>query len=296
MNLDPSQLAALAAILRSGSFEKAALALRVTPSAVSQRLKALEERIGAVLVVRGQPASATEAGQRVLRHAEELALLERGLGRDLNLDGGGLVTVRLAVNADSLATWLVPAMAELAGEGLLFDLMIDDQDHSADWLRRGEVRAAVSGDPDPVQGCDCFALGALTYVPTASPAFRQRWFADGVTRAALARAPALTFNAKDGLQIAWLDKAVGPGLAPPTHWLASTHAFVDAALAGLGWGMNPEPLVRAALAEGRLCELIPGTRLAVPLYWHVSRSVAAALHPVTRALRAAAAAQLAPIP
>lgn len=292
MHFDPSQLAALAAILRSGSFERAAGQLNVTPSAVSQRLKALEERVGAVLVVRGQPAAATPAGERLLRHAEEVALLEQELGRDLKLREVGLSSLRIAVNADSLATWFVPAMAAVAGEGFLFDLKIDDQDHSAGWLRRGEVRAAVSSDPDPVQGCDCYPLGSLVYVPTASPAFMRRWFPGGVDVAALASAPVMTYSTKDRLQTSWIEVEFGTVLSPPTHWLASTQAFLEGALSGLGWGMNPELLVRDHVASGRLVELVPGSRLSVPLFWHVSRSVAAATMPLSRAVREAAACHL----
>lgn len=295
MHFDPSHLAALAAILRSGSLDRAARHLNVTPSAISQRLKALEDRVGAVLVVRGQPATATEAGERLLRHAEEVALLEDALARDLQLAGVGQASLRLAVNADSLATWFIPAMAQGARDGLLFDLKIDDQDHSADWLRRGEVRAAVSSDADPVQGCDCFFLGSLTYVATASPDFMRRWFAEGVTADSLGVAPAMTYNAKDRLQTRWIETTFGIALSPPTHWFASTNAFVEAALAGLGWGMNPHALVREHLASGRLVELRPGTRLSVPLYWHVSRSTASSLAALTRAVRQAAAERLADV-
>ncbi|WP_113447218.1 LysR family transcriptional regulator ArgP [Rhizobium cremeum] len=286
--LDYDQLSALAAILRTGSFEKAARQLGLTSSAISQRIKALEERVGAVLVVRGQPCQPTPAGQRLFRHAEEVALLEAGLGRDLGAfaDMARTPSLRLAVNADSLATWFVPAMA--AVDAFLYDLVLDDQDHSADWLRRGEVRAAVSSSSQPVQGCDCRYLGRLRYFATASPAFMERWFPDGVTPERLAIAPTLTFNAKDMLQSRWLALVAGADLSPPTHWLPSSHGFVDGTLAGLGWGMNPEILVGDAVADGRLVVLLPGHPLDVPLYWHWSRSAGPALKSLTEAVLAAA--------
>src|SRR3712207_4026925 len=151
--LDYALLAALAAVVRTGSFERAARQLNVTPSAISQRINLLEERIGSVLVIRGQPCSATETGQRLCQHVEQVALLESSLRQTLpGLEAETRpVTLRLAVNADSLATWFIPAMAKT--EGFLFDLVVDDQDHSAEWLQRGEVAAAVTSYGKPVQGC-----------------------------------------------------------------------------------------------------------------------------------------------
>jgi LysR family transcriptional regulator (chromosome initiation inhibitor) len=156
---DRAQLQALAAVLTGGSFEAAARALGVTPSAISQRIRALEERAGAVLVRRGQPARATAAGARLVRHAEDLALLEAGVAADLGVGRGARPTLKIAVNADSLATWIPAALAGLPD--VLFDLVIDDQDHSADSLHRGAVQAAVTGEDTALPGCDCHPLGAL---------------------------------------------------------------------------------------------------------------------------------------
>ncbi|MFD3190594.1 LysR family transcriptional regulator ArgP [Sedimentitalea sp. HM32M-2] len=291
MHFDPHHLAALSAVLRCGSFEAAARELAITPSAVSQRIKALEDRVGGVLIRRGPPCTGTAAGLRLCKHAEDVALLESLVSRELSLDRpAGTTHLRIAVNADSLATWFVAAMA--AVPDLLFDLVIDDQDHSADWLRRGEVSAAVTAQRQPVTGCDAVPLGALSYVATASPGFMRRWFPHGPDAATLARAPCLTFNAKDQLQRRWISDNVGQRLSPPAHYLPSTQAFVDAARAGLGWGMNPEPLVRAALKQGDLVPLRPESALDVPLTWQISRIMAPALAPMTRAVRAAARAEL----
>lgn len=291
---DYAQLEAVVAVIRTGSFERAARHLSLTSSAVSQRVKLIEERIGAILVVRGQPCIATPAGQRLFRHAEEVALLEHALNAEIGVqdEPGGRPSIRVAVNADSLATWFVPAMA--AADNCFFDLVLDDQDHSADWLRRGEVRAAVSGFSGAVQGCDSRALGSLRYIATASPGFMRRWFADGVTLAALATAPCLTFNAKDMLQGRWIASVFGEAVLPPTHWLPSSQAFVDATLAGIAWGMNPEPLVRDLIAAGRLVVLLADCPFDVPLYWHWSRSVQPALKAITPAVVEAAARILLP--
>ena len=289
--LDPAQLAALAAVHRRGSFDLAAAELHVTPSAVSQRIKSLEEQTGTLLVRRGAPCQATETGMRLIRHHDEVVLLERTLARDLGLSAG-TATLRIAVNADSLATWVIPALA--ATEGLLFDLVIDDQDVSQDWLRRGEVVAAITAQPGPLQGCDTVPLGALRYRATAAPAYLKRWFPQGVTARAMGDAPTLTFSDKDRLQTRWAAARVKGLSRPlmPTHRMASSQAFVDACLAGLGWGMNPEPLVAAHLGSGALVELIPETPLDVALYWQSTRLASPALGCLTAAIRRAAGGSL----
>lgn len=292
---DASQLAALTAIHRRGSFEAAASFLGVTPSAISQRVKALEERAGCLLIQRAMPCRATEAGLRLIRHHDAVVALEAGVRADLNLQAEGRVTLRLAINADSLATWVIPALASV--EGLLFDLEIDDQAHSQDWLRRGEVVAAVTSHPGPLQGCETLALGSLRYRATASPDFMAREFPEGVTATALAKAPGLIFSDKDTLQTDWIRANIGCDIAFPLHRLGSTQAFVEGAMAGLGWGMNPDLLTEPLFAAGELVELIPGRPLDVPLYWQFTRQAASVLAPLTRAMQRAAAAMLvAPVP
>ncbi len=288
--LDYPQLQALVAIHRRGAFDLAAADLGLTPSAISQRIKALEDRTGCLLLIRTHPVTATEAGMRLIRHAEEVALMETSLAADLALPLGEATALRLAINADSLSTWILPALATVPG--FRYDIVIDDQNWSEDWLRRGEVAAAITGTPGPVQGCDSHALGALRYRATASPAFAARWFADGMTAQAFSRAPALAFNAKDRLQHDWATARTGQRIALPVHHLASSHGFVDAAKAGLGWCMNPEALAAPHLASGSLIDL--GPPLDTPLYWQAARRTGAALAPLTRAIRAAAAAVLLP--
>ena len=290
--LDPAQLAALAAVHRRGSFDLAAVELRVTPSAISQRITALEEATGSLLIRRGSPCSATDTGLRLIRHHDEITLLETTLSAELPGLSPGPATLRIAVNADSLATWVIPALA--ATGGFLFDLVIDDQDVSQDWLRRGEVVAAITSHPGPLQGCDTVALGSLRYRATATGDFIARWFPDGVTAQALARAPSLTFSEQDRLQDRWVALRTAPARRPaiPTHRLASSHGFVDACLAGLGWAMNPEPLVRPALQAGTLVELVANTPLDVALYRQFTRLAAPALHPLTGNIRKAAATTL----
>lgn len=286
--LDYSALRALAAVIRTGSFEKAARVLNVTPSAVSQRVKHLEERLGGVLVVRGSPCTATETGEWLCRHAEQVGLLESELLRHLPALGAPAgprqrVTLRIATNADSLGTWFLEAASTFAkGSDHLLDIAVDDQDHTARWLQDGRVIAAVTSLARPVQGCRRIALGALRYHATASPDFMRRHFPAGVTAQTIGAASALTFNQKDRLQSQWTERAVGRDVVHPTHWLPSTQSFVEACLSGMGWGMNPEPLVRDHLEAGRLVELVPGTPLDIPLFWQVNRLAADQLAALTR--------------
>ncbi len=281
------QLQTLAAILRHGSFESAAAAMGVTQSAVSQRLRSLEEKIGATLVIRGQPCTATELGARIGAHAEKIALMESDLMRDLGSDH--TPRIKIAVNADSLATWFLSA---LEGLDALFELTVDDQDHSADLLRSGEVVAAVTADGEPVQGCDRVALGSMRYALTASPAFAAHWFPQGITTAAIQQAPVLIYSEKDGIQHALARIKTGQTKLGPRHLIPSTTAFVEAACLGLGWGLNPEPLVRDALAKGALVDLSEGDPFETPLFWQTARAVGESLSPLTKAIRAQAKRQL----
>lgn len=285
---------AVAMIVQTGSFEGAARALNVTPSAISQRVRHLEERLGAVLIERGNPCAATEKGAWLCRHMEHVGMLEKSLMEHLPgladpAEPGGRVTLNIATNADSLGTWFLDAAAEFAqNSDHLLSIAIDDEDHTADWLRRGRVLAAVTSLEKPVQGCQSRTLGTLRYHAVASPEFMARHFADSVTPERLAQAPGLTFNQKDRLQHAWTRRAFGRSVRYPTHWLPSTQGFLDACIAGMAWALNPASLIRGHLAEGRLVELVPGVVVETALFWQVNRLAADQLSDLTRSVVGAA--------
>ncbi|MEY8882367.1 LysR family transcriptional regulator ArgP [Donghicola sp. XS_ASV15] len=293
--IDPLHLQALAAVHRRGSFGGAAAELHLTQSAVSQRIKALEDQIGSVLLVRGTPCFATQAGQTIIGHFDRLMLMETAVRRDLGQGSQGPSTLRIAVNADSLATWFLPALQ--AVEGVLFDIVIDDEDVSQDWLKRGEVAAVVTAHAKPLQGCESVSLGHLRYVATASPDYMRRWMPDGLTAQALAEAPALMFSDKDKLQEKWVAQNFGNAVRPrglPCHRIGSSQAFVEACILGLGWALNPEYLVADHLTAGRLLHLYVDAPHDAPLFWQFNRLTAEALAPMTAAVRAAAAQVLLP--
>lgn len=295
--LDYAALSALAAVIREGSFERAARALHVTPSAVSQRVRLLEERVGCALVVRDQPCRPTPTGRRLCQHVDRVRLLEQDLHGTLPAlapKGVARVTLPVAVNADSLATWFAPAIADFAAAApVLVDLAVDDQDHTAEWLRSGAVLAAVTATARPAAGCNSRPLGAMRYVAAASPAFVARHFAAGVGAGSLANAPSLMFNTKDALQARWVRRLCHRHVELPRHSLPSPQAFVTAARAGMGWGLHPQALIASWLADGSLVELVPGTPLDVPLHWQHARAASSLLDGLSRAVQAAARTALA---
>jgi LysR family transcriptional regulator, chromosome initiation inhibitor len=295
MQLDSRQLCAFAAVLREGSFEGAASALFVTPSAVSQRIKQLEDRLGRVLIQRGSPCVATAAGQALQRHAQQVQLLETqalaafGIGSEANAQ----LPVAIAVNADSLATWLAPALAHTqAAHGCTFDLIVEDQDHSNELLRAGRVMGAITTDAHAAQGCNVLPLGAMRYVAVASPIFFDRFFKSGVNDASLSIAPCNVFNRKDRLQSAFLKMIAKKRINPPHHFVPSTHGFVEAALHGLGWGMNPISLVSEHIKRGALRELKRNEPLDVPLYWQHWRLDSQVLRTLTQEIGRAGSERL----
>jgi len=173
---DSQQLRALAAIADAGSLDGAATALALTPSAVSQRLRALERACGQVLVVRSRPIALTSAGQTLLRLATQVALLEEEAARELagdRDDESARTPLAVAVNADSLATWFLPAVAPLA-DAIELRVHREDEGLTSELLRRGVVMAAVTTEARPVAGCAATALGAMRYRPVAAPAFAER--------------------------------------------------------------------------------------------------------------------------
>ncbi|MDE2093357.1 MAG: LysR family transcriptional regulator ArgP [Burkholderiales bacterium] len=294
--LDYAALSALAAVVREGSFERAAQALFVTPSAVSQRIRALEERVGCALVVRGQPCRPTDTGRRLCQHVDRVRLLEQELQGALPAlapEGVTRVALPIAVNADSLATWFAPAVAAFAAAApALVELSVDDQDHTATWLRRGAVLAAVTGTARPPAGFNSTPLGAMRYLAAASPAYVARHFVGGVGAGSLARAPSLVFDAKDDLQARWVRRLCHRDVELPRHAVPSAHTFVTAALAGMGWGMHPELLIAPHLAKGSLVEVVPDTELDVPLYWQHARAASSLIDGLSSEVVAAAARAL----
>lgn len=283
---DYKLLSALAAVVEQGGFERAALVLGLSQSAVSQRIKLLEARLGQPVLVRATPPQPTELGRRLLGHVQQVRLLERDLqGQVPALDESGLPErLRVSINADSLATWWAPAVADFCAEQrVLLDLVVEDQEVGLKRMRAGEVAACVCGAERPVAGARSVALGAMRYRALASPAYIARHFPSGVTPAALARSPAVVFGPDDFLQHRYLESVdITGGFA--YHLCPSSEGFVRFVSVGLGWGLVPELQVADELARGELVELLPERPLDVPLYWHHWRNGGDLLGELTRQL------------
>jgi LysR family transcriptional regulator (chromosome initiation inhibitor) len=289
--MDLGQLSALAAVVDEGSFEAAAAALHVTPSAISQRLDALEQSAGQVLVRRTKPTTVTEPGQVYLRLARQVdGLIREATARTKDAEAGP-VTVPIALNADSMATWVLPALATLP-PGICFDLHRDDQSRTADLLRAGTVMGAITSVVEPVQGCRSTRLGVTRYRPMATPGYVERWFAGGVTVDALARAPMIVFDRADDLQDRYLRRRTRRRLDPPRHHVPASADFAEAVSLGLGWGVLPYEQSAERERRGELVEIDPGQHVDVTLHWQQWTLQTPALAAVAAAIRAVAAEHL----
>ncbi|MCR5865968.1 ArgP/LysG family DNA-binding transcriptional regulator [Aquincola sp. J276] len=270
---DPTGLACLVALSDTGSFAAAAQRLALTPSAVSQRMRALEAQWGQPLVVRTRPLDFTPSGSVLLRLARQWQSLAAEATRQLGAASAHGERVPIGVNADSLATWVLPALDALMREGVQvgfgIDLRVDDQDFTHEALRAGTVLGCVSSLAEPLHGCGMQRLGVMPYLAVASPALLRELPAAGLRAADLARLPMLVFDRKDGMARAWAQQAFGlPDLRLRERHVPSSEAYVEAACRGWGIGVAPQLQVAAALADGRLQPVLPSVTVPVTLYWH----------------------------
>lgn len=294
---DYKLLAALAAVIEQGGFERAAQVLGLSQSAISQRIKLLEARVGQPVLVRATPPSPTEVGRQLLNHVQQVRLLERDLQRQVPaLDEEGMPErLRIALNADSLATWWAGAVgAFCAQQQVLLDLVVEDQEVGLKRMRAGEVAACLCGSERPVAGARSLPLGSMRYRALASPAFMARYFPQGFAVERLARAPAIVFGPDDFLQHRYLASlGVQEGLLH--HLCPSSEGFLRMTEAGLGWGLVPERQVAEQLARGELVEICANTPIDVPLYWHHWRNGGQLLVQLTDHLRHSARHWLVPL-
>ncbi|WNG93181.1 LysR family transcriptional regulator ArgP [Mycobacterium sp. ITM-2016-00318] len=285
MKIDGQQLAAFAAVIEHGSFDAAADRLHITPSAVSQRIKTLEQRVGKVLVRREKPCVATPAGIPLLRLSAQTALLEAEALAELGGGSAQHTRVAIAANADSMATWFTAVFGRLPG--VLFDIRIEDQDHSARLLREGTVMGAVTTERAAVPGCRVLPLGVMRYVPVAAPGYVERYLPDGFTADAMGSAPSLAWNRDDALQDSLLRKAFRRDIRRPVHYVPTAEGFGAAVRTGLGWGMFPDRLADVHEADGTFVR-ISDVHLDVPLFWQCWKLDSPLVDTITEAVRSAA--------
>ena len=296
MHIDPRRSAAFIAAVDNGSLEAAAQQLRITPSAVSQRISALEQELGTPLLVRTRPCRPTAPGMHLLQFLRRRALLEQEFMAERDSEAGP-VRVALAVNNDTLATWLLPLLAPLLiDEELLAEFVLDNQGHTFALLEQGQAVACISGEAEPMRGCTVEPLGMMRYRMVAAPAFARRWFPRGLEREAARKAPVMVFDRKDTLQTQFLLQHLGlPEGSYPFHYVPASDPYVQAIRLGLGYGMLPLEQCADLLAGGGLVDLAPDLHVDVPLYWHAWRIQPARLERMGAALVKAARGQLLPI-
>lgn len=290
--LDARQLDALAAVIEHGSFGAAAKALSLTLAAVSLRIKSLEAALGQRLLVRGKQVRATPAGQALLGHVKQVRLMESDLMAGLPGAGAGMQTLSVAVNADSLTSWFLPGVASaLQTHRLLLDVVVDDQDHTHDALKSGDVVGCVTTLAQSMRGCVAEPLGIMRYRCVAAPALVAAW--GGALPHGMLRSPAVIFNRKDALQDAFLAQHFNlQDALYPRHFVPAVDAFELALALGLGWGMVPDMLLASRPPGLPLQEVLPGHPIDVVLYWqHWAREPLAAQR-LTQAIKRAARERL----
>ena len=261
---DPDALECLAAIVEEGGFERAARRLSITQSAVSQRLRALEAQVGTVLIVRSRPLKPTPAGQLMLKHAKMMRLLRADLEKDLkelapSAAGASRDEERISVamNADSIATWALPALDALARQGLPVEIITDNEEFTQEWLREGQVLGCVTSLGQALRGCRMEPLGVMDYVLIAQPDFAREHCPRGLNSHNFHRLPFIAFNRKDHLQHAFVAEAFGlQRVLLKQRFVPSSEGQVRAVLAGWGLSVVPWLLVRELIERGELPLLV----------------------------------------
>ena len=296
---DTDALECLAAIVEEGGFERAAVRLSVTQSAVSQRLRSLEAQVGTVLLVRSRPVKPTSAGRLLIKHAMQMRLLRADLETDLQdlTPGAGALReedrISIAVNADSISTWALPALGPLVSEGLPLEIIIDDQDFTHEWLREGQVLGCVTTLKQALRGCKVLPLGVMHYVAVASSMYASTNCPSGLTPHNFRQIPFIAFNRKDDMQTEFVGRACGlRRVSLSQRFVPSSEGQVRAVLAGWGASVLPELQVRGLLGSGELVNLAPKTTLPVNLYWHCWNLDSVVIDRLTEALATAAGAAL----
>lgn len=301
-SFDPDALECLAAIVEEGGFERAAQRLSITQSAVSQRLRSLEAQVGTVLIVRSRPLKATAAGQLLLKHTKMMRLLRADLEKDLkelapNTTGSGREEERIsvAINADSIATWALPALHDLALQGLPIEIITDDQDFTHEWLREGHVLGCVTSLSQPLRGCRTEALGLMDYVAVAQAGYAALHCPKGLSAHQFATTPFIAFNRKDDMQREFVARAFGlKRVTLKQLFVPSSEGQVRAVRAGWGVSVLPRLLVQPLLDAGTLVDVVPHHRQSVALHWHCWNLHSGVLDALSQALRSAAAQHLLP--
>lgn len=267
--LDYKGIEALYTVQELQSFDAAAKRLHITQSAISQRIKGLEEHYGEPVLIRTLPYKPTRLGEYLIGHYKRVGLLEESLKKQIHR-----ATVKphiaIAINRDSLETWFL----DLIGQKEIFnhvtlEIIADDQELTLDYLRKGLVSACLSTSPKEIAGGKAAFLGNMEYLLAASPEFIKKHFSKGDQKKCLLKAPAIKFDKNDQLHDKYLEKFFGINSQElDSHLIPSVRGFKKYAVLGYGYALIPKIDILEELQSGQLVLLYPGKVWQVPLYWH----------------------------
>lgn len=269
--LDYKLLQAFASVVQEGGFEKAAAVIHITQSAISQRVKQLEEQFGQILLLRTNPPVPTPAGKSVLKLYHQVKHLEEDLRLALEPDEKNqFISIPIGVNADTLDTWFYDAVEPfLKKEKVVLDLSVDDQENTHRFLRDGKVLGCISIRETAIQGCNISHIGDIFYRLLAAPSYIKKWFPEGVTFEALKKAPAICFTRRDELNVKLFNqifKTTPKGM--PIHYAPTSVMFINLLKNGIGYGVLPDQQSKELIDSGSIVDLFPGDAVCVRLFWH----------------------------
>lgn len=292
--LDYDALRCFNEVLRYGGFEKGAQALSLTQSAVSQKIKRLEQSVGGPVLVRTKPLKATPLGKVLLGHIQKVSVLEEALNIQSGLDSSAS-PLNVAVNNDVLATWFSQVIARFSDtRANPIHIVNADQTQTRDILQQGNVMACISQTGTPVTGGQSIRLGTMKYQLFASPRFISRHLSKEITPDSVMNTPGLLYDEFDVTLLTDYQREclnIAPSFTT-CHWYPSSHGFVKMALDGVVWALLPTLQVKNEVANGELVPLFPDKALGVPLFWHWLTLDSGALDDLTKAVKKVAKAEL----
>ena len=148
--LDYRGLEALITVIETQSFDIAANKLFITQSAVSQRIKNVENYYGEPLLIRNLPYRPTHKAELLLGHFKRVTHLEQTLTEELTSEVANK-TISIAINRDSLETWFMEVILQLHKIGNFnLEIISDDQEVTIDYLKKGLVTACLSTSKKPI--------------------------------------------------------------------------------------------------------------------------------------------------
>ncbi len=267
--IDYKGVEALLFVLELQNFESAAKKLFISQSAVSQRIKGLEDFYGEPVLIRMAPYQATRLGLQLVAHFKKVCLLKEEFEQELGANKS-CYPISIALNRDCLETWFFDLTEDerKVFENIALEVIADDEEHTLQYFKNGSVSACLSVSEKEVIGGRVCYLGSMDYVLVASPSFVEKYF-HGDPILSLKNAPAIRFDKKDYLLDRYLQKYWGfNGDDLVYHYIPSIRGFKKFALLGYGYGVLAKKDVCEELENRQLVQIFPDRPWTINLYWH----------------------------